>query len=139
MYRIYLLIAQNAGYAQGCVLKRGLIPNPNRKNRNWHWSDLNNDVELDFYGVKYKLCNCDLYTKNYLSIQGVTVKPDKPVPDDPYMVARWKCLQQQYQPLTFNNPTEDYYKLRQLKDDGKILRYLSDIIIVQLMTITTGL
>lgn len=106
------------------MLKRGLIPNPNRKNRNWHWSDLNNDAELDFYGVIYKLCNCDLYTKNYLSVQGVAVKPDKPVPDDPYMVSRWKSRQQKYQSLSCDNPDEDYYKHKQLKDDGKILRYL---------------
>jgi len=120
---------QNAGYVQGCLLKRGQIPNPHRKNKFWHWSNLNNGVELCFYGITYKLCNCDSFTKQFLSSQGMIVGPDEPVPNDPYMIDRQKQLQQEQQTKTlttkFGSKSFDDVKLRQfLAYDGKVLRCL---------------
>ncbi|KAF0755012.1 EF-hand domain-containing protein 1-like [Aphis craccivora] len=125
-------IVENAGYVQGCLLKRGQIPNPHRKNKNWHWSDLNNGVELSFYGVVYKLCNCDSFTRQFLSSQGVEVDVDKPVPDDPYMSARREQLLQQKKQQSktlalksgFCSRSIEDDKLKQfLENDGKVLRF----------------
>lgn len=121
---------QNAGYVQGCLLKRRAVPNPLRKNRNWHWSDLNNGAELSFFGVTYRLCNCDPFTKRFLSSQGVVVNPDEPVPDDPYMVVRRRQLEQLLQSKTAaaaaklgTKAAQDDKLKRFLEYDGKVLRY----------------
>lgn len=127
MYVVLMYRIQNAGYVQGCLLKRGHIPNPHRNNRTWHWSDLNNGVELEFYGIMYRLCNCDHFTKQFLSRQGLSMKPDEPVPDDPYMIARREQLRQQQSRTSMtayaSRSVEDD-KLKQfLEYDGKVLRY----------------
>jgi len=138
VYNYNLLYHQNAGYVQGCLLKRGQIPNPHRKNRTWHWSDFNNGVELSFYGVVYKLCNCNSFTRQFLSSQGVEVDVDKPVPDDPYMSARRQQLLQQKKQQSatlalkfgLGSRSMEDDKLKQfLENDGKVLRlvhYLQD-------------
>lgn len=88
-------------------------------------------MELSFYGVVYKLCNCNSFTRQFLSSQGVEVDVDKPVPDDPYMSARRQQLLQQknQQSATLalkfglgSRSIEDD-KLKQfLENDGKVLR-----------------
>lgn len=131
VFNFYLFYHQNAGYVQGCLLKRGQIPNPHRKNKTWHWSDFNNGVELSFYGVVYKLCSCNSFTRQFLTSQGMEVDVDKPVPDDPYMSARRQQLLQQknQQSATlalkfgFENRSIEDDKLKQfLENDGKVLR-----------------
>lgn len=90
----------------------------------WHWSDLNNGVELSFYGITYRLCSCDLFTKQFLSSQGVVVGPDEPVPDDLYMVTRQQQEQQLSKTLVtkYGRSIEDDKLKRFLKYDGKVLR-----------------
>lgn len=129
-------MTQNAGYVQGCLLRRGQVPNPRRKNRMWHWSDLNNGVELSLYGVLYKLCSCDAFTKQFLSSQGVVVNANEPLPDDPYMTARRQQQRQQEQLLlskamanncvnSISHQSVEDHKLKQfLEYDRKVLRYL---------------
>lgn len=142
VYNYHLFCHQNAGYVQGCLLKRGQIPYPHRKNRNWHWSDFNNGVELSFYGVVYKLCNCNSFTRQFLSSQGMEVDIDKPVPEDPYMSARRQQLLQQnkQQSATFvsklglgSRSIEDD-KLKQfLENDGKVLRLVHRTLYAELL------
>ena len=142
IFNCSLFCHQNAGYVQGCLLKRGQIPNPHRKNRTWHWSDFNNGVELSFYGVVYKLCSCDSFTRQFLSSQGVEVNVDKLVPDDPYMSARRKqLLQQKKQQSTlalkfgFGSRSIEDDKLKQfLENDGKVLRLVFGTLTVLLFT-----
>ncbi|XP_050440015.1 EF-hand domain-containing protein 1-like [Adelges cooleyi] len=122
---IFEPFVENAGYTQGCILRRGPVPNPNRKNRTWHWSDLNNGVELSIYGVTYRLCNCDAYTKQYLSMQGVAMAPDEQMPGDPYTITRHRLTQRQGQQATgTSRRSVEEDRLKQfLINDGKVLRF----------------
>lgn len=92
---MFFFMLQNAGYVQGCVLKRGQIPNPHREGRYWHWSDFNVGDEVSFYGIIYKLCGCDQFTRKYLTSMGVVVADDEPVIEDPYIVIRQMTLQRE--------------------------------------------
>ncbi|XP_025415429.1 EF-hand domain-containing protein 1-like [Sipha flava] len=120
-------VIKNSGYVQGCLLKRGKIPNPYHKNRNYHWSDFNNGVELSFYGIKYKLCSCDLFTKNFFLTQGIKICPDEPIPYDPYIMNRIreqknKSMITQMQCTKIEE--DENKKLNQfLKYDKKVLRF----------------
>lgn len=103
------------------------MPNTRRKNRYWHWSDLNNGVELDFFGTVYRLCSCNLYTKQFLSSKGIVIGPDEPLPDDPYMVDRWtqKRLAAAASKACFSDRSAANDKAKQfLAYDGQILRYV---------------
>ncbi|XP_050437569.1 EF-hand domain-containing protein 1-like isoform X2 [Adelges cooleyi] len=107
-------VVENAGYPQGCLLKRGSIPKPSRKNKTWHWSDFNNGVELTFHG-------------------GIVMTPDEPVPEDPYTVKRSQQLQQEMKAkeaamatkLTeFASDQVEHGKFKRfLEYDGKVLRF----------------
>ncbi|CAH1731580.1 unnamed protein product [Aphis gossypii] len=118
-------VVKNAGYVQGCVLKRGQIPNPYREGRPWHWSDFIIGEEINFYGIAYRLCGCDLYTRNYLTSMGVVVSENLPVIDDPYTAIREKKQNEQSKlpTLSFDGKSAED-KLRQfLEYDGKVLRF----------------
>ncbi|XP_050523184.1 EF-hand domain-containing protein 1-like isoform X2 [Daktulosphaira vitifoliae] len=125
-------IVENIGYSQGCLLKRGPIPNLNKKEKMWHWSDLNNGVKVTFYGVIYKLCSCNKYTREFLTRQGVIVAPDEPLLEDPYITTRCEQMQQEIKSknstmlTNISNLNESIVpeKFKQfLKYDGKILRF----------------
>ncbi|CAI6354517.1 unnamed protein product [Macrosiphum euphorbiae] len=92
---MFYLILQNAGYVQGCVLRRGQIPNPHREGRYWHWSDFNVGDEVSFYGIIYKLCGCDQFTRKYLTSMGVVVADNEPVIEDPYILIRQMTQQRE--------------------------------------------
>lgn len=133
----YLLITQNAGYFQGCLLKRDRVPNPHRKNRYWHWSDFNNGVEVSFHGVAYRLCSCDRFTEQFLARQGVKLAPAEPVPEDPYLVVR--CLQMQQQQQQQQSAAvcggddgrlvEELGLKKFLEFDGKVLRSVYNVLL----------
>jgi hypothetical protein len=107
-------------------VKRAKIPNPRYSNKNYHWSDFNNGVELSFNGVKYKLCNCDLFTKNFFLTQGITIGPDEPVPNDPYIMDRIQIQNNTLMSKNYKCSEEEEIEIekgnRFLKYDKKVLR-----------------
>ncbi|XP_025198331.1 EF-hand domain-containing protein 1-like [Melanaphis sacchari] len=119
---------KNAGYVQGCLLKRGQIPNPNREGRPWHWSDFIIGGEVNFYGTAYRLCGCDMFTRKYLTSMGMEVVDNQRVIDDPYTAIRQQKLQwvneQPKLPSLASDGKFAEDKLRQfLEYDGKVLRF----------------
>jgi len=121
---LFSFILQNAGYVQGCILKRGQIPNPNREGRPWHWSDFIIGAEISLYGIAYRLCGCDLYTRNYLTSMGMVVIENQPMLDDPYTKFRQMKLRNVNEQSTLLDGKSAEDKLRQfLEYDGKVLRY----------------
>lgn len=122
-----VVVVQNSGYVQGSLLKRGPIPNPHRKNKTWHWSDFNIGVELSFYGVTYRLCRCDDFTRNFLSSKGIKLGSDESIPDDPYVISRRQQQQRQLS-TTFKKiddcQASEFAKSKQfIQYDGQVLRY----------------
>ena len=52
----------------------------------WHWTDLNIGAELDLYGRRITLSNCDHFTRAHLASEGVELAPVEPPPVDTYQV-----------------------------------------------------
>ena len=55
-------LVENSGLPQGKLIKRQQLP---RKDRSvpYHWKDLNLALDLEVYGVLYRITNCDSFTR----------------------------------------------------------------------------
>ncbi|XP_053736476.1 EF-hand domain-containing protein 1-like [Synchiropus splendidus] len=80
---IYEPAVENSGIPQGKRLKRQRVPK-NKSGAFYDWKDLNLSIDLDVYGVKYRVTQCDTFTKNFMKSQGITLNEPEPMPLDPY-------------------------------------------------------
>lgn len=53
---------ENSGIPQGKRLKRQRLPK-NERGDHYQWKDLNLGMDLEVYGVKYHITQCDTFTK----------------------------------------------------------------------------
>lgn len=109
---------ENSGMPQGTFLRRQQLPK-NDQGDKWHWTDMNNGINVTFYGRSFHIYDCDAFTKEFLKSEGIEVNPPEDVPPDPYTNQRQKCsgLKSMTTPSQFD-------KLKQfLEMDGKVLRF----------------
>lgn len=59
---IYEPVVENSGMPQGKRLKRQRIPK-NEHGGYYRWTDLNLAIDLEVFGVKYHIIQCDGFTK----------------------------------------------------------------------------
>ncbi|XP_052097106.1 EF-hand domain-containing protein 1-like [Mytilus californianus] len=78
---------ENSGMPQGKLIKRQRLPK-NDQGDNWHWKDLNNGMNVTFYGKIFRIVNCDQFTQNFLESEGLDVNPGEGLPTDPYIERR---------------------------------------------------
>ncbi|XP_034937348.1 EF-hand domain-containing protein 1-like [Chelonus insularis] len=76
----------NAGFKQGKLVKRSKIPQTNGKY--YHWKDLNVGLDITIYGVVYHTVDCDQFTKEFLTSQGIDVGDKEDPPIDSYTQER---------------------------------------------------
>lgn len=55
-------MVENAGIPQGKRIKRQRLPK-NERGEHYQWKDLNLAMDLEVYGVKYHIIQCDAFTK----------------------------------------------------------------------------
>ncbi|CAN7989359.1 unnamed protein product [Ixodes hexagonus] len=111
---------ENSGLNQafsGCVVRRHRIRKPDGKH--FHWSDLNVGERISFYGITYKIVNCDKFTRDYLRDQGVSVGAPEPLPQDPYMAGRGTYQQRKLHTTKTNQ--DKLWKF--LRFDRQVLRF----------------
>ncbi|XP_026670246.1 EF-hand domain-containing protein 1-like, partial [Ceratina calcarata] len=77
----------NAGFPQGKLVRRGKIEK-NVNGDTFHWKDFNVGIDVCIYGVVYHIIDCDLFTREFLSSQGIDVGDKEEPPVDPYMELR---------------------------------------------------
>lgn len=53
---------ENSGIPQGKRIKRQRLPK-NEYGNYYNWKDLNLAMDLEVYGSKYRITDCDLFTK----------------------------------------------------------------------------
>jgi len=76
---------KNAGYNQGIIINRHRIPRPRPYDDTFYTiEDFNVQKEVEFYGKKFKLTDCDPFTRNFLTKIGVRVCDPIEPPKDPY-------------------------------------------------------
>ncbi|XP_058793683.1 EF-hand domain-containing protein 1-like [Phymastichus coffea] len=73
---------ENVGFLQGKLVKRHRIPRSNGEA--YHWKDLNVGINLEIYGIVYRVYSCDAYTREFLTSQGIDVSEPEDLPQDPY-------------------------------------------------------
>lgn len=77
--------SKNAGYNQGIIINRHRIPRPKPYDDTFYSvEDFNIQKELEFYGKRFKLTDCDPFTRNFLTKIGVRVADPVEAPKDPY-------------------------------------------------------
>lgn len=59
---IFEPLVKNSGIPQGKRLKRQRLPK-NERGERYRWKDLNIGMDLEVYGVKYHITQCDAFTK----------------------------------------------------------------------------
>lgn len=112
---------KNSGIPQGTLIRRHRVPLPAPNDDEFFTVDhFNIGNELVLYGHKYKLINCDAFTKNFLTRLGCTVGSQIPAPTDPHTHLRNE-VDESMQPL---RPYERLDKLKQfLEHDRHVLKF----------------
>ena len=71
-------VVQNSGTPQGKLLQRQRLPKDDLGN-SYHWTDLNNGVDMLVYGRVYRITDCDEYTRAFFEREGVKLNPPEEV------------------------------------------------------------
>lgn len=113
--------SKNAGYNQGIIINRHRIPRPRPYDDTFYTiEDFNVQKEIEFYGKRFKLTDCDPFTRNFLSKIGVRVADPLEAPKDPYRNIRENQDGSQ-------NPLRPYERTDSLKQfldhDRHVLRF----------------
>ncbi|XP_052530162.1 EF-hand domain-containing family member C2 [Tympanuchus pallidicinctus] len=112
---------KNSGIIQGTIVRRHRIPLPSPNEDQFYTIDhFNINTEVIFYARRYKIIDCDQFTKNFLRKMGFKLNPPGNCPDDPYTKERQKILDSM-------NPLRPYERIDTLKQflehDGHVLRF----------------
>jgi hypothetical protein len=112
---------KNAGYNQGTIIARHRIPRPKPYDDTFYTiEDFNVQKEVEFYGKRLKIVDCDSFTRNFLTKLGVRVCDPSRAPDDPYKNLR-EIQDGSQNPL---RPYERADTLKQfLEHDRQVLRF----------------
>lgn len=75
----------------GTIVRRHRIPLPPPNEDEYYTiHHFNINTEVIFYAQRYKITDCDQFTKNFLRKMGVRLNPPASCPDDPYTKERQK-------------------------------------------------
>ncbi|XP_039250468.1 EF-hand domain-containing family member C2-like isoform X2 [Styela clava] len=112
---------KNSGIPQGTLIRRHRIPLPAPNDDQFYTVEhFNVGNEIVLYGRKFKLMDCDEFTRNFLRKLGVRVSNSERTPDDPYTSLR-QDMEESMQPL---RPYERTDTLKQfLSHDRHVLRF----------------
>ncbi|NXG44408.1 EFHC2 protein, partial [Psilopogon haemacephalus] len=112
---------KNSGISQGPIVRRHRIPlPPPQEDQFYNIEHFNINIDVILYARKYKIIDCDQFTKNFLRKMGIRLNPPAGRPDDPYTKERQKILDSM-NPL---RPYERFDTLKQfLEHDRHVLRF----------------
>ncbi|XP_070844225.1 EF-hand domain-containing protein 1 [Chaetodon trifascialis] len=111
-------MVENSGIPQGKRLKRQRLPK-NERGEHYLWKDLNVGMDLKVYGVKYRITQCDAFTKEFLEREGIIVNDPEPMPVDPY-TKHHKNPPPVYTTPSGLNPTHQFLTM-----DRKVLHFFA--------------
>ena len=83
---------ENSGIPQGKFLTRQLLPTGNGSEV-LHWTKLNVAMDLLVYGKRIRINECDAFTREYLTSQGIEVNPNETAPADIFTQSRHQPAQ----------------------------------------------
>ncbi|KAM4522522.1 LOW QUALITY PROTEIN: EF-hand domain-containing protein 1-like [Odontesthes bonariensis] len=74
-------MVDNSGMPQGKRIKRQHLPK-NERGEHYEWKDLNLGMDLDVYGFKYHITDCDAFTKEFIKSEGLVLNEPEPMPEE---------------------------------------------------------
>ncbi|XP_067138460.1 EF-hand domain-containing protein 1-like isoform X1 [Centruroides vittatus] len=108
----------NSGLLQGVLLRRQRFPK-NSLGEFWNWRDLNVAMNFTIYGNTYRIYDCDKWTKEFLTSEGIEVNPSETAPVDPYLERQKFAASRKL--YTTPSPVDSLWKF--LHFDRQILRF----------------
>ncbi|XP_034554747.1 EF-hand domain-containing protein 1 [Notolabrus celidotus] len=111
-------VVENSGIPQGKRIKRQRLPQ-NKRGDHYLWKDLNLGMDLEVYGVKYHITQCDHFTKEFMESEGIVLNDPELMPVDPYNKHREKSED------SFRTASEFDSMHRFLTMDRKVLRFFA--------------
>ncbi|KAG8508031.1 EF-hand domain-containing family member C2 [Galemys pyrenaicus] len=103
-----------------CIRRHRISLPPPDDDQYYTVQHFNIGIDIVFYGRKFRIYDCDSFTKNFLKKIGVKLNPPEKRPEDPYLKLRKSTLDCM-EPL---RPYEPFDTLRQfLNYDRKVLRF----------------
>ncbi|KYN40389.1 EF-hand domain-containing protein 1 [Trachymyrmex septentrionalis] len=112
-------VVKNAGFRQGKLVRRNKIPK-NVKGDLFIWKDFNVGIDVCIYGVVYHIVDCDLFTREFLTSQGIDVGEKENLPADPY--TEWRDAMCRT-PTGITRVVSDDSRRRFLEYDGMVLTF----------------
>jgi EF-hand domain-containing protein 1 len=73
-------------FPQGRLLRRGKIAKNASVGIFYTWKDLNIGVDIELGGIVYHVADCDAYTREFLTANGIEVNQRECMPKDPYAI-----------------------------------------------------
>ena len=72
---------ENSGIVQGYFIKRQRCEKEGEKGVYITWRDFNLRSEIFLFGKKFRICDCDDFTKYYFADKGLTLNPPEKIPE----------------------------------------------------------
>ncbi|KAJ4457827.1 putative flagellar protofilament ribbon protein rib74 [Paratrimastix pyriformis] len=113
----------NSGIPQGVLLKRHQVPKTDDSGAHYTFDDLNLGTEVTFYGITYRIVDCDEFTKNFFQRANVALGPVGEYPVDPHAIRQAESRPHPRQTVA---PNPEKLALRQfLRNDRQVLRFFA--------------
>jgi Ca2+-binding EF-hand superfamily protein len=110
---------ENSGMPQGKLIRRQRLPKDDATGQHYNYKDIKIDGTVTFYGKVFHVVDCDAWSREYLTSQGLVVNDAVEVPADNYNEDR----KRRNAAKTFTTKS-DFDKLKQfLALDRKVLRF----------------
>ena len=68
---------ENSGIPQGVFMKQQRIPKTNGKGDWYTWRDFNIGINMKFYDHVFRIVNCDLFTRKFLTAEGIKLNGEE--------------------------------------------------------------
>ncbi|XP_014677743.1 PREDICTED: EF-hand domain-containing protein 1-like [Priapulus caudatus] len=74
----------NSGIPQGKLMKRQRLPRGDGGGDHWHWKHLNLGISVQFYGIVFRIVDCDTWTKEFMENEGIELNSAEEMPPVPH-------------------------------------------------------
>lgn len=77
---------QNCGLSQGKLVRRGKIAKNASIGTFYSWKDFSIGSEVELNGIVFHITDCDMFTREYLTANGIEVSERECMPKDPVSI-----------------------------------------------------
>lgn len=79
-------MTQNCGLSQGKLVRRGKISKNPAAGILYSWKDFNVGSEVELNGIVFHITDCDIFTREFLTSNGIEVNERECMPKDPVSI-----------------------------------------------------